>query len=131
MLEFNILIMQALFPEAFTEKERKILVELCQNLGPNEPITKTLKWRIMELTNVEIEKIMLAVKSTMEKIQTVLNPDGFNVGWNEKPAGGQVVPHLHLHIFPRFEGDGGTSMHSIIKNPGSIPVSELAEKFKK
>ena len=24
MLEFNILIMQALFPEAFTEKERKI-----------------------------------------------------------------------------------------------------------
>ena len=27
MLEFNILIMQALFPEAFTEKERKILVE--------------------------------------------------------------------------------------------------------
>ena len=41
MLEFNILIMQALFPEAFTEKERKILVELCQNLGPGEAITKT------------------------------------------------------------------------------------------
>lgn len=53
MLEFNILIMQALFPESFTEKERKILVELCLHLDPNEAITKALKWRIMEATNVE------------------------------------------------------------------------------
>lgn len=85
MLEFNILIMQALFPEAFTEKERKILVELCQNLGPNEPITKTLKWRIMELTNVEEMNTLntflrnIAMKqgllyTTKNKRQLIINP---------------------------------------------------------
>jgi len=85
MLEFNILIMQALFPEAFTEKERKILVELCQNLGPNEPITKTLKWRIMELTNVEEMNTLntflrnIAMKqgllyTTKSKRQLIINP---------------------------------------------------------
>lgn len=85
MLEFNILIMQALFPEAFTEKERKILVELCQNLGPNEPITKTLKWKIMELTNVEEMNTLntflrnIAMKqgllyTTKSKRQLIINP---------------------------------------------------------
>ena len=99
-------------------------------LGHTVVVPKEHRNNFMELTDVEMEKMMLAVKRAMERVQTVLNPDGFNVGWNEKPAGGQVVPHLHVHIFPRYEGDGGTSVHSIIKNPGSIPVSEVAEKFK-
>jgi len=65
----------------------------------------------------------------MEKIQAVLKPDGFNVGWNQSPAGGQVVPHLHIHIMPRYEGDGGGSMHSIVNNPGSVSVGEVARLF--
>jgi histidine triad (HIT) family protein len=31
-----------------------------------------------------------------------LRPDGFNVGWNCGPVGGQVIPHAHLHVIPRF-----------------------------
>src|SRR3989339_1386190 len=63
------------------------------------------------LTDEETSGLALAIKKAMEKVQMVLNPDGFNVGWNEDPAGGQVVPHLHVHIFPRYNGDGGGSMH--------------------
>ncbi len=99
-------------------------------LGHTVVIPKVHRHNFMELNDLEIEKIMLAVKRAMEKIKAVLNPDGFNVGWNDGPAGGQVVPHLHVHIFPRYEGDGGTSVHSIIKNPGAISVAEVAEKFK-
>lgn len=98
-------------------------------LGHTVVIPKEHRNNFMELTDTESEQMILAVKRAMEKIQIVLNPDGFNIGWNEKLAGGQVVPHLHVHIFPRFENDGGTSVHSIIKNPGTISVSELAERF--
>jgi diadenosine tetraphosphate (Ap4A) HIT family hydrolase len=34
-----------------------------------------------------------------------LKPDGFNIGINNGPAAGQTVPHLHLHLIPRYAGD--------------------------
>lgn len=77
------------------------------------------------------QELMLAVKRTMERIETVLQPDGFNVGWNNGKAAGQVVPHLHVHIFPRWENDGGESMHAVISNPGEKTVEELAQLFAK
>jgi len=33
------------------------------------------------------------------------NPDGFNVGININKAAGQTVPHVHIHLIPRYEGD--------------------------
>lgn len=29
-------------------------------------------------------------------------PDGYNLGWNINPVGGQNVAHAHLHLFGRF-----------------------------
>lgn len=36
---------------------------------------------------------------------TEFQPDGYNVGINDGPAAGQTVPHLHVHLIPRFNGD--------------------------
>jgi histidine triad (HIT) family protein len=74
--------------------------------------------------------IMESVVKVMKLIQEKLNPDGFNVGWNHNSAAGQVVPHVHVHIMPRYNGDGGGSMHSIVSNPGEITVDEVAKLFK-
>ncbi len=32
-------------------------------------------------------------------------PDGFNIGINDGAAAGQTVPHLHMHLIPRYQGD--------------------------
>ena len=82
-----------------------------------------------DLTDFETEKLFLGIRKTMERIDSVLKPDGYNVGWNQKEAGGQVVPHLHIHIFPRYNGDGGGSMHSIVKKIDNPNVSDLAKLF--
>ena len=85
---------------------------------------------IFDLEEKQMQPLMLAVKKTMGLLQKKLQPDGFNVGWNSGAAGGQVVPHLHIHILPRYNGDGGGSIHSIIKNPREKDVEEVAKLFR-
>ncbi len=33
------------------------------------------------------------------------HPDGYNVGVNVGAAAGQTVPHVHVHVIPRYTGD--------------------------
>jgi len=39
-------------------------------------------------------------------LQKKLSARGFNLGMNNYPAAGQVVPHAHLHVIPRYYDDG-------------------------
>ena len=32
-------------------------------------------------------------------------PDGYNIGVNVGAAAGGTVPHLHVHVIPRYRGD--------------------------
>ncbi|MBK6349080.1 MAG: HIT family protein [Steroidobacteraceae bacterium] len=32
-------------------------------------------------------------------------PAGYNIGINDGTAAGQTVPHLHIHLIPRYSGD--------------------------
>jgi len=45
----------------------------------------------------------------VREVQRVLHlahtPDGYNVGVNCEPAGGQSVWHAHIHVIPRYAGD--------------------------
>jgi histidine triad (HIT) family protein len=84
---------------------------------------------ISELDDEKSKELMIVVKKVMKIIEEKLNPEGFNVGWNSGESAGQVVPHLHLHILPRYSGDGGGSIHSIIKNPGDLSVEEVSKLF--
>lgn len=53
------------------------------------------------------------------------HPDGFNVGINVGAAAGQTVPHVHIHLIPRYTGDvenprGG--VRHVIPGKGEYPV---------
>lgn len=83
----------------------------------------------LQMSNEEFKNFSLGLKKSLEKVQQTLKPQGFNVGWNQEVAGGQVVPHLHAHILPRFDGDGGGSMHSIVKKPGNKTPKEVFDTY--
>jgi diadenosine tetraphosphate (Ap4A) HIT family hydrolase len=46
--------------------------------------------------------LLQKVKAHLDK---TLNPDGYGVGWNVLPVGGQHVPQAHLHVIPRFANE--------------------------
>ena len=80
---------------------------------------------VEDLSEEEVKDLFAAVKKVADKIKTALKPDGFSIGWNNGSAAGQVIPHLHVHIIPRWNGDGGGNMHSIINNPGKEKPEDL------
>ena len=52
-------------------------------------------------------EISRRVVSSMER---VLGIDGYNLLINNRRASGQEIPHLHIHIIPRYDGDGKTPL---------------------
>ncbi len=86
---------------------------------------------LLVLDKPMVQGFFLGVQKSLQRVQEVLDPQGFTIGWNHGAAGHQAVPHLHVHILPRFENDGGGSMHSVVKNPPDMNLEELAQLFKK
>jgi len=39
-------------------------------------------------------------------VEAAFAPDGITVLQANRPAGWQTVPHVHLHVLPRYAGDG-------------------------
>lgn len=60
-----------------------------------------------DLEPEEREAIMTALVEARAGLVARHAPDGFNIGINDGEAAGQTVPHLHLHLIPRYRGDIG------------------------
>ncbi len=53
-----------------------------------------------------LKELAVAAQKVADAICKTTSAQGFNVFMNNKPSAGQVVPHAHFHIVPRFQGDG-------------------------
>lgn len=54
---------------------------------------------------LEQQALTKAIELTQAEIRKQHQPDGFNIGINDGVAAGQTIPHLHIHVIPRYEGD--------------------------
>lgn len=61
---------------------------------------------LCDLKENEILDLFRAVVCAQKLLETVLKPQGYNIGLNlGKSAGVGIAGHLHLHIVPRWQGD--------------------------
>jgi diadenosine tetraphosphate (Ap4A) HIT family hydrolase len=56
-----------------------------------------------DTTDTERYDLFELLSLAKNKLANEFNPDGFNIGINDGPAAGQTVPHLHIHLIPRFQ----------------------------
>jgi histidine triad (HIT) family protein len=61
------------------------------------------------------------------QVESAVDADGTTIAFNNGPAAGQEVPHLHGHIIPRFENDGGGPIHGITGPRPDLSDDELDE----
>jgi len=58
-----------------------------------------------ELTEQERGDLFALLDCAKLVLDDEFQPQGYNIGINDGAAAGQTVPHLHVHLIPRFEGD--------------------------
>ncbi len=61
---------------------------------------------LIEAEQAVLENCILTARQVAEAILGATGAEGFNILQNNGRCSGQVVPHLHFHVIPRWSDDG-------------------------
>jgi histidine triad (HIT) family protein len=75
------------------------------NIGHTLVIPKIHYDNILLMPHEEVGRLYSFVPIIAKAVVSAVNADGFNVGQNNGRAANQIVPHVHIHIIPRFKDD--------------------------
>ena len=70
--------------------------------------------RVDDLPEDVAQDLFATVHRLVPAVEDAVDADATTVGFNNGEAAGQEIPHVHCHIVPRFEGDGGGNIHTMI-----------------
>jgi len=68
-------------------------------------ISKRHVGSLFDLSENELRDLFRLLARAKQTLDAAYRPAGFNVGINDGRAAGQTVPHLHVHLIPRYTGD--------------------------
>jgi len=60
---------------------------------------------LLEISDADLERTILAARRLTRRIDETLEPDGFNLLNSCRPAAWQTVFHFHVHVIPRYDDD--------------------------
>ena len=102
-----------------------------RSLGHTVVVSKTHAETIIDLPAASLAPLFLTLQHVTGMLSRALHPAGFTIGINQGLVSGQTVPHLHVHIIPRFTGDGGGSIHSVVNQPPNEAIAMTAARIRK
>ena len=85
--------------------------------------------RITDMDTKKVSSLFSKIPAIARAILEVTGADGFNIGQNNGKAANQIIPHVHVHIIPRYSNTGTTWTKRMISN--EIDLENLATKIRK
>lgn len=73
--------------------------------GHSLVISKRHIGSFFETTEQEKIALIAALEQTKILLDEQFSPDAYNIGVNDGTEAGQTIPHLHIHLIPRYVGD--------------------------
>ena len=87
--------------------------------------------RIADLSKDDLADLFSGVKETQKKLSAYFKTTDFTVVVHDGPLAGQEIPHVHIHVIPRLQEDGGMALPALFPNasppnpPNFQALSEL------
>ena len=91
-------------------------------------ITKKHFEKIIDMNIDDVSKLFSKIPKIANAIIKATNADAFSIAQNNGKAAKQIVPHVHIHIIPRYDATGTLWTKRKIMNDNELGV--LAEKIK-
>lgn len=98
-------------------------------LGHSLVVPRRHGYSILEYSEKELGVFMGGVQVVARKLKKALKTDSITIGINHEEKKG--VPHLHIHLIPRYDSDGGKVLQSLVKTSMSENIEKIAEKIRK
>lgn len=83
--------------------------------------------KLEELVFEEAMALFTAIYELVNKIQDAVNAPASTIAINNGLESGQEIPHVHVHIIPRFKNDSGGPIHVLMKRRPQIMLDEMAK----
>ena len=85
---------------------------------------------LLQMPPAEVGKLYSLVPTIAKAIISAVKADGFNVGQNNGIAANQIVPHVHVHIVPRFDDDSPDGKWPSRRVTAQEDIVKIAQKIK-
>jgi len=98
------------------------------DVGHGLVIPKKHHEKITDMTPEDVGNAFSIVPKIAKAILDATGADAFSIGQNNGLAAKQIVPHVHIHIIPRYNNKGTVWTKRQISNYDEL--SELAKKIR-
>lgn len=100
------------------------------NTGHTLVLPKKHHKDIFTMGNDEIGKLFSTVSFLAKGIVKALDAKGLNIGQNNGRAANQIVPHVHVHIIPRYYYDSPNGRWPSRNLISDEELDKIAQKIK-
>lgn len=76
------------------------------NAGHTLVVPKRHSQNIFDIESADWSNVCEAVRKVAILLEHGLKADGVNLMMNNREHAGQLIDHSHMHVIPRFRGDG-------------------------
>lgn len=97
-----------------------------RNPGHTLVVPKKHYETILEMPENEAAELFKLVKKMAVAVKKGMKADGISIGQSNERAAGQVIPHVHFHVIPRFLSEGPPGLESML--PTKKMTKEMLDK---
>lgn len=121
-------IIDGTIPSFKVYEDDKVLAFLDKN--PSAPghtliIPKTHVAHVEDLSEKDASSLFKVLHNLVGRIQDSVNAPATTIGINNGRESGQEVPHVHIHVIPRYKGDRGGIIQGIARRPRRLDEKEM------
>jgi len=96
--------------------------------GHSLVITKKPYEKILDMDADEVAKLFSKIPKIANAIIKATNADAFSIAQNNGKAAKQIIPHVHIHIIPRYNKTGTLWTKRKIMKDSELDI--MAQKIK-